>query len=71
MHSSFRSNRSLQGIVAWLVLFWIVTAINPLHPEDWLLENLLVFFIAIVLVACCGGFQPSTCITRRDGRVRL
>lgn len=59
MHTAFSSNSTLQAIVAWLVLFWIVTAINPLHPDDWLLENLLVFLAAIVLVVSYRWFQFS------------
>ena len=27
------------------VLVWIIMAINPKYPQDWLLENVLVFFI--------------------------
>ena len=45
--------------MAWLALFWIVTAVNPLHPDDWLLENLLVFLAAIVLVVSYRWFQFS------------
>ena len=59
MHSSFSSNPTLQAIVVWLALFWIITAINPLHPDDWLLENLLVFLAAIVLVISYRWFQFS------------
>ena len=59
MHSPFSSNPKLQAIVAWLALFWIVTAVNPLHPDDWLLENLLVFLAAIVLVVSYRWFQFS------------
>lgn len=46
----FRSNRLLQGLVLWLVVLWIVTAINPLFPRDWFLENLLVFIYSALLV---------------------
>ncbi|MCG6888444.1 MAG: DUF2238 domain-containing protein [Gammaproteobacteria bacterium] len=55
----FRSNRVLQGLVLWLVLLWIITAINPLYPKDWLLENLLVFFYAALLVLSYRHFQFS------------
>ena len=47
----------LKFILTWLVLFWIVTAINPLHPDPWLLENLLVILVAIVLVFSYPWFQ--------------
>ena len=55
----FRSNRVLQGLVLWLILLWIITAINPLFPRDWLLENLLVFIYAALLVASYRRFQFS------------
>jgi putative membrane protein len=55
----FRSNIVLQGIVLWLVILWIVTAINPLFPRDWLLENLLVFTWGALLVFSYRRFQFS------------
>ncbi len=55
----FRSNRSLQGYVIWLVILWIVTAIDPLYPRDWLLENLLVFISGAALLATYSRFSFS------------
>lgn len=55
----FRDNRLLQCLVIWLVLLWTITAIYPLYPRDWLLENLLVFFYAILLTATYRRFQFS------------
>ena len=55
----FRSNRILQGLTLWLVLLWIVTAINPLFPRDWLLENLLVFICCALLAFTYRRFQFS------------
>ena len=55
----FRSNRILQGLLLWLVVLWIITAINPLYPRDWLLENLLVFIYAILLTATYRRFAFS------------
>lgn len=55
----FRANRSLQLIVAWLVLVWVVTAIEPLYPRDWLLENLLVFISAALLIGSYRRFRFS------------
>jgi len=46
----FRTNRSLQGMLLWLVLLWVVTAIDPYDRRDWLLENLLVFLYAFLLL---------------------
>ena len=55
----FRSNRVLQGYVIWLVVLWIVTAIDPLYPRDWLLENLLVFISGAALLATYSRFRFS------------
>ena len=55
----FRSNRLLQGIVAWLVVLWVITAINPLYPRDWLIENLLVFVFGALLVFTYPRFKFS------------
>lgn len=55
----FRSNRVLQGLVLWLIVLWVITAINPLFPRDWLLENLLVFTYGALLVATYRRFQFS------------
>ena len=55
----FRTNRILQGLILWLVVLWIITAINPLYPRDWLLENLLVFFYAALLVVTYRWFKFS------------
>lgn len=50
MSKPFRVNYHLQGLVLWLVVLWSITAIDPLYPRDWLLENLLVFVYAALLV---------------------
>jgi len=57
--SSNNKNYLLRGLVFWLVLLWIVTAIDPLYPRDWLLENLLVFFYAGLLLATYRRFRFS------------
>jgi putative membrane protein len=41
------------------VVFWIALAIHPLDRGDWLLENLLVFVTAAVLVPTYRKFQFS------------
>ena len=55
----FRSNRVLQIMVLWLVMIWIITAIDPLYPRDWLLENLLVFIYCGLLLFTYRRFQFS------------
>jgi putative membrane protein len=37
-----KSHKLIYGIY---VIVWIIMAINPKYPQDWLLENVLVFFI--------------------------
>ena len=59
MIKSFRSNRLLHLMLAWLVVLWMVTAINPLYPRDWFLENLLVFIYAILLSVTYQRFPFS------------
>ncbi|MDJ0881901.1 MAG: DUF2238 domain-containing protein [Gammaproteobacteria bacterium] len=59
MTNLFRRNHVLQGLVIWLVVLWVVTAINPLYPRDWLLENLLVFIYGALLVFTYRWFQFS------------
>lgn len=59
MIKPFRSNRLLQFLVTWLILLWIITAIYPLYPRDWLLENLLVFVFGVLLTVTYRRFQFS------------
>jgi putative membrane protein len=55
----FRSNRLLQGLILWLVVLWVITAIEPYNRRDWLIENLLVFIYAGLLVATYRRFVFS------------
>ncbi|TNF91075.1 MAG: DUF2238 domain-containing protein, partial [Gammaproteobacteria bacterium] len=55
----FKSNPVLQALVAWLLAIWIITAINPLYPQDWFLENLLVFIWGGLLAFTYRRFQFS------------
>ena len=55
----FRANRVLQFLLLWLLLIWIVTAIEPLYPRDWLLENLLVFLFCGILLFTYRRFAFS------------
>ena len=59
MGRKFRDNRVLQLLLLWLVLLWVVTAIDPFNRRDWLLENLLVFIYAALLVATYRRFAFS------------
>jgi len=56
---TFHENRFLQLLVLWLVLLWLLTAIEPFNRRDWLLENLLVFAYSALLVATYHRFAFS------------
>lgn len=53
---SFRSNRLLQGLIIWLAVLWIITAIAPYNRHDWLMENILVFIYAFLLITTYRRF---------------
>ena len=55
----FRRNRPLQGMLAWLLIYWTITAIDPFNRQDWLLENILVLVYGILLIASYGRFAFS------------
>jgi putative membrane protein len=55
----FRHNRFLQGLLLWLILLWVAMAIGPHDRSDWLLENLLVFIYAALLLATYRKFRFS------------
>ena len=59
MRQSGSTHYLLRGLVLWLVLLWIITAINPRYPRDWLLENLLVFFYGGLLLITYRRFRFS------------
>lgn len=46
-------------MLLWLAVLWVITAIKPWYPRDWLLENLLVFVYAILLVSSYRRFAFS------------
>jgi putative membrane protein len=52
----FRNNRLLQGLILWLMVLWVITAIEPYNRRDWLLENLLVFIYAGLLIVTYRRF---------------
>ncbi len=49
----------LQSLVLWLVALWVITAINPFYPRDWLIENMLVFIYVALLVFTYPRFKFS------------
>jgi putative membrane protein len=46
-------------MILWLLLLWVIMAIEPFNRRDWLLENLLVFIYAAVLVVTYRRFAFS------------
>ena len=53
------SNYLLPVAVTCYVAFWIALAIRPLDRSDWLLENILIFAAAAVLVPTYWRFRLS------------
>jgi putative membrane protein len=47
------------AMAAWLVLLWLITAIEPFDRRDWFLENLLVFFYGGLLLLTYRRFRFS------------
>jgi putative membrane protein len=54
-----RANRTLRAIALAYAAVWILSAIAPRYPSDWLLENLLVFAFVGILAATYGRFRFS------------
>jgi putative membrane protein len=54
-----RRDPFLRRLVAAYALFWLALAVAPRYRSDWLLENLLVFAFAGVLVATRRRFAFS------------
>ncbi len=45
-HNKLRDGRRLpQVLLAWYTLCWIVTAVDPIDRQDWMLENILAVFL--------------------------
>jgi putative membrane protein len=59
VRSNFWRNRLLQVLLVVYALVWTRAAIDPLHPDDWLLENLLVFTFVPLLVFTYTRFPLS------------
>lgn len=55
----FADNRFLQIVLGLYLVIWLLLAIRPVDRHDWLLENLLVFVAAAVLVPTYRKFQFS------------
>ncbi|MEX2191142.1 MAG: DUF2238 domain-containing protein [Bacteroidota bacterium] len=47
---NFRENLLLKILAGAYAIVWIITAINPVYPSDWMLENILVVIFIVGLV---------------------
>lgn len=56
---NFRENRLLQVLAAGYVVVWVMLAINPVYPDDWLLENILVVLFVGGLIVTYRKFPLS------------
>lgn len=56
---AFRQNRFLQAVIAWLLLVWVLAAIEPVSRQDWLIENLLFFAYGLLLTFTYSRFAFS------------
>jgi putative membrane protein len=54
-----RRNHLLSGLLLWYGMLWTWLAIAPVNRRDWLLENLLAFALAALLVLTYRRFQFS------------
>lgn len=56
MPPATQRNRFLQLLILWLVVVWLIAAVDPFNRRDWLLENLLVFIYGALLLATYRRF---------------
>ena len=55
----FGSNRFLHVLMFIFLCVWIASAVRPSIPEDWFLENILVFLLLATLVVAGRWFRLS------------
>lgn len=56
---NFRRNRFLQGLAIGYAFLWLVLAVSPFDRQDWLLENILTFTLAFILLFAHRKFPLS------------
>ena len=59
IYPNFKQNNLLKFLAAFYALVWIVTAIQPVYPTDWMLENILVFLFVLLVVITYKRFPLS------------
>ncbi|HEX7125782.1 MAG TPA: DUF2238 domain-containing protein [Thermodesulfobacteriota bacterium] len=57
--ADFGKNRRLKAIVGAYAVWWVLMAVRPVYPADWLLENLLVVPFVAVLAGTYRRFPLS------------
>lgn len=55
----FRDNHLLHGLLIWIAIIWVITAISPYNRFDWFLENILVFIYGAIFVTTYRRFAFS------------
>lgn len=58
-HVRFGKNPLLKALLAVYAAVWIVTAIGPVYPADWLIENILVALFVPILFLTHKKFPLS------------
>lgn len=59
IRKDFRENGLLKTLSVVYIVVWIVTAIDPVYPTDWVLENILVVFFVPLIVITYRKFPLS------------
>lgn len=57
--SHFRRIEYRGKLFIFFVIWWAVWAINPVHPSDWRLENVLTVLFIPILIATRNSFRLS------------
>lgn len=55
----WRERPLLIGLIVWYAVIWVITAIHPLDPGDWRIENVLPVLLLPVLVVLYRRWQLS------------
>ncbi len=59
IYPDFKKNNLLKFLAVFYTVVWIVTAIKPVYPMDWLLENILVVLFILLLTITYNKFPLS------------
>lgn len=59
VRADFENNILLKSLMILYAVVWIITAINPLYRDDWILENILVVAFIPALVVTYRFFPLS------------